>query len=59
MPVPPLPPPASGSTAGGARAMGYYNQKDLPYYYWLAQNFAISDRNFQVRPSTDSTITRL
>ncbi|RYE76162.1 MAG: hypothetical protein EOO74_08880, partial [Myxococcales bacterium] len=31
---------------GGARAMGYYDQGDLPYYYWLAQTFGISDRNF-------------
>lgn len=26
--------------------MGYYNQKDLPYYYGLAQTFAISDSYF-------------
>lgn len=31
---------------GGARAMGYYTQADLPFYYWLAKTFAISDRNF-------------
>ncbi len=31
---------------GGARAMGYYTEVDLPYYYWLAQTFAISDRHF-------------
>ncbi|MCC6647217.1 MAG: hypothetical protein IT374_16795 [Polyangiaceae bacterium] len=31
---------------GGARALGYYDQTDLPYYYWLAKTFAISDRNF-------------
>ncbi len=31
---------------GGARAMGYYDQNDLPYYYWLAQNFSLSDRHF-------------
>lgn len=34
------------SNPGGARAMGYYTQADLPYYYWLARTFAISDHNF-------------
>ncbi|MGH7297130.1 MAG: phospholipase C [Polyangiaceae bacterium] len=27
----------------GARAMGYYDQTDLPYYYELASTFAIAD----------------
>ena len=31
---------------GGGRAMGYYDESDLPLYYWLARNFAISDRYF-------------
>jgi len=31
---------------GGARALGYYDQTDLPYYYWMAKNFAMSDRHF-------------
>jgi len=26
--------------------MGYYNQDDLPFYYGLAQTFALSDRHF-------------
>ena len=26
--------------------MGFYNRDDLPFYYGLAQNFAISDRHF-------------
>ncbi len=26
--------------------MGYYNQNDLPFYYGLAQTFAMSDRHF-------------
>jgi phospholipase C len=26
--------------------MGYYTQDDLPFYYGLAQNFAVSDRHF-------------
>ncbi len=29
------------------RAMGYYNQDDLPYYYELAAQFATSDRFFE------------
>jgi phospholipase C len=31
---------------GGERAMGYYDQYDLPFYYWLASTFAVSDRHF-------------
>lgn len=31
---------------GGARVMGYYTAEDLPFYYWLASNFAISDHYF-------------
>jgi len=27
-------------------SMGYYNQSDLPFYYGLAQTFAMSDRHF-------------
>ena len=27
----------------GKRAMGYYDQTDLPFYYWLANEFAIAD----------------
>ncbi len=30
----------------GTRAMGYYDESDLPYYYALARAFAISDRHF-------------
>ena len=30
----------------GTRAMGYYDQSDLPYYYELAARFATSDRFF-------------
>ena len=26
--------------------MGYYNETDLPFYYYLAENFAINDRYF-------------
>ena len=30
----------------GMRAMGYYDGSDLPYYYFMASNFATSDRWF-------------
>jgi phospholipase C len=30
----------------GKRAMGYYNARDLPYYYFMASQFAISDSWF-------------
>jgi phospholipase C len=32
--------------ADGARAIGYYDDTDLPYYYALARTFAISDAHF-------------
>jgi len=31
---------------GGARAMGYYDATDFPFYYWMAKTFSISDRFF-------------
>ncbi len=34
------------TSAGDARAMEYYDQSDIPYYYALARAFAISDRHF-------------
>jgi phospholipase C len=40
-------------TAGdpkGARAMGYYDQSDLPYYYALYNTFATDDRHFASVP---------
>lgn len=30
----------------GTRGMGYYDQTDLPFYYWLADTFAIGDKYF-------------
>src|SRR3954470_18340494 len=30
----------------GRRAMGYYTENELPYYYALASKFAMSDRHF-------------
>ena len=37
----------------GARAMGYYDDSDLNYYYFMASNFATSDRWFA--PALDRT----
>lgn len=34
------------SDYNGLRAMGYYDGTDLPYYYFMASNFATSDRWF-------------
>jgi phospholipase C len=31
---------------GSAAPMTYYEQRDLPYYYWLATTFGIGDRHF-------------
>ena len=31
---------------GGARALGYYEESDLPFYYALAKSFAMGDRYF-------------
>lgn len=30
----------------GGRAMSYYDEDDIPFYYWLANEFAIGDRYF-------------
>lgn len=35
----------------GRRSMGYYDAGDLPYYYWLTEQFAISDRWFSSVPA--------
>ncbi len=43
---------------GGYRAMGYYTEADLPYYYFMATQFATSDRWFSPVP-TNSTVNRL
>lgn len=42
------PPPvdAPGFDVNGYRAMGYYDSSDLNYYYFMASNFATSDRWF-------------
>ena len=35
----------------GHRAMGYYTEADIPYYYELASQFAISDNYFSSSPA--------
>ena len=36
----------ASNNPGGARALGYYTEQDLPFYYWLAKTFTVSDRHF-------------
>jgi phospholipase C len=35
-----------GKDVAGKRAMGFYTEQDLPYYYFMATQFATSDRWF-------------
>ena len=42
----------------GVRAMGYYTATDLPYYYFMASQFATSDRWFAPAP-TETEANRL
>lgn len=35
----------------GKRAMGYYDDSNLPFYYFIASNFATSDRWFSPAPT--------
>jgi len=42
----------------GMRAMGYYTERELPYYYFMATQFATSDRFFAPAP-TRSQANRL
>ena len=37
---------AQTTTSDGTFVMGYYEQTDLPFYYWLATTYAVSDRHF-------------
>ena len=34
----------------GRRALGYYDDGDLPFYYWLASEFSIADHYFSSMP---------
>ncbi len=44
--------PAGGTLdmISGDRAMGYYDESDIPFYYWLAKEFALGDRYFASVP---------
>ncbi len=39
-------PKVSKNLLSGERAMLYYDERDIPFFYWLADNFAIGDRYF-------------
>lgn len=41
--IPPHPKPDSMS---GKRALAYYDETDIPFYYWLASEFSIADHYF-------------
>jgi phospholipase C len=43
-------PDTGGEGAVEDETMGYYDQRDIPFYYALAQDFAISDRYFASVP---------
>lgn len=40
-----------GHDSAGKRAMGFYTDQDLPFYYWAATQFATSDRFFSAAPA--------
>jgi phospholipase C len=43
----------TSAMSDGHFTMGYYDGTDLPFYYWLASNFAIADHDFaSVRSGT-------
>jgi len=44
-------PSAGGFDVAGKRAMGYYDDGQLPFYYWAATTFATSDRWFSAVPA--------
>src|SRR6266567_336539 len=44
-----------GADINGQRVMGYYDDTDLPYYYFMATQFAMSDRWFS--PAMTNTPT--
>ncbi len=46
------------SDTRGVRAMGYYDDSDLPYYYFMASQFATSDRWFSPL-SSNSEVNRI
>lgn len=47
----PIAPNTTVVDAAGQRALGYYDQSDLPFYYWAATQFATSNRWFSAAPA--------
>jgi phospholipase C len=44
---------STSANSDGHFVMGYYDQTDIPFYYWLASNFALADHDFaSVRSGT-------
>ena len=39
----PLPPGSPKDLSNASRPMGYYDETDIPFYYWLANEFALAD----------------
>src|SRR5262249_1268008 len=39
------PPHPLSDSMSGARALGYYDATDIPFYYWLANEFSIADHS--------------
>lgn len=37
---------AYSTNTDGHFVMGYYEETDLPFYYWLAKNYAVGDKHF-------------
>jgi len=44
-------PPVACPDPAGLRAVGYYTDTDLPFYYWAATQFATSNRWFSAAPA--------
>jgi phospholipase C len=47
----PVAPNATVVDAAGQRALGYYTEADLPFYYWAATQFGTSNRWFSAAPA--------
>jgi len=47
----PVAPNTTVIDAAGQRALGYYDQTDLPFYYWAATQFGTSNRWFSAAPA--------
>jgi phospholipase C len=47
----PIAPSTTVVDAAGQRALGYYDESDLPFYYWAATQFGTSNRWFSAAPA--------